>query len=311
MARCFQHPRGRSGLHLRREACPSFVCDRSGGVSTAVLDLGFTGATVIGGDPHPRRHSDGLALALGCMVRNRCWSLRPTRRGNPRTEVLLDWGDGSGPVSCIAPATYSRSIRTQLLDLSPCGAGRSAADLAQLEVSLRFSPESRTWLPVQRRQFHRRLSVWNSRATAGLECWSPWVRSKPDPTSRSSLTKHAAPCSRVHGTSYLPTTDLDVRWAGVGSTSGRSLFNGSLVAGSLGSVGVPGAKVGVVCCGAFYPSLVLTADTAPGDPSSLPRGAARIRLGEAGGTSQAVITDWQLCDGPGCEVQHVSPGPSP
>jgi hypothetical protein len=53
---------------------------------------------------------------------------------------------------------------------------------------------------------------------------------------------------------------------------------------------------------------VLTADIEADEP---PRGRASIRLEDADGLVEAVITDWQLCDSGGCEADVVSPGPSP
>jgi hypothetical protein len=275
------------------------ICDRgtAGSRADAELVLDFTEAP-----SPPDAALNRLLVAVDAKARNDvvAYNTLVAPDAQPRTAVLLDWGDGTGVTQCATWGTYSHSRRTQFLDISECAEGRSAAELVGLRVRLVVSPEEKAFNPtlvdrgVQIPEFDWIRLAYTTEA----------VDARPDISVR--IDEAYGTLFRVHGDTRLPSADLDVTWAG--RAGSRPLFDGGLVISSIGSLGAPTAEVGVVCCGPEYPSIVLTADIEADEP---PRGRASIRLEDADGLVEAVITDWQLCDSGGCEADVVSPGPSP
>ena len=63
----------------------------------------------------------------------------PSSPGNPRTDVVLEWGGTTCPISL---NSYAISRGTQFIDLTECAAGRRLSDVPFLKLRLEFSPET-------------------------------------------------------------------------------------------------------------------------------------------------------------------------
>lgn len=249
-------------------------------------------------------HLTSLVLALDVKAGDD-WAGRSSGANPGVTQAVIEYAPGA---TCTAQATgYWRSKRTYYLDFGTClqDAGQLAG--ATVTVSLQwelgnyaggtFYPDASVKLP----------DLDQVRLVTSTDT----IHQSQDSVIRVDETPGSASYSkfRVHGDTKLPRTNLDVLWNGGAST--ESLFNGSLVVNSLVSTdgAVSGRTVGVVCCGSADPTVRLRAYT-DGNPSGVVRGAATVRLEPVpSGASEAVITDWQLCNLSGCNITDTLIGP--
>ncbi len=244
---------------------------------------------------------------------------------NAPNGTTLDWasdpGDGtrtdlivtlaSGATCTVSSGGYSHSATESQFDL--LGAGtckgviKNLADLNGSSVKIQLTTgcavpkvtdltKPTECVSVQLPQFQY----------VSLVATSSDVQTDP-PSSLVTVSAAAGTDFHAFGTTVLPNTALQVRWAGGVDATSRPLFFGSLVVKSLSSTMAAGASMGVVCCQP-PPSDLTRIEASVGGRV---RAVAVVSIGAAGsgpgGTRTVDVQDWQLCITGSCDTTPAAP----